>query len=574
VALEYKVNRSDNRADAGAISLTLPGGTVATNLLIGAVLQQQNSGGTTIPVEFTSQLAHAGGASEPEVKIGTRIVGAAEAASYDFGVGELGGVAALLRIAGVDTANPVNVQSAPSSSTGLSATSPSVTTTVANCLILYFCIPRRPAVDITFPASTEQGILDDKAGGGPAIAVAVKYQATAGVTGTADWEFANSSTGTVTYTIAIQPDENLLPGLGQGIVVSVEALDIPIANAANSGSASLTLGQTLANCVPFGTWQSGGATDAHRNRLIDFQLASGPNRCVAQRQGVTDAMTAKAYVVEFAASRVRVQKGSFLMLSLDGDTSAPLSPAVDPDHAFVVAYWGNTDTGDDLDDVCVGYRIASDGASVLFNRTGTTGNMLGSWYVVEALDGAFSVQHFEDTFELADGEKLFDVSPEVNRYRTFVIGSYTCSLADDNPGDQWGFSIQTPAIARGDRGSAPNSTGTIWLSVIELADGVGNVQHGEFGTSDAEDEDFIDTVDLDFSHPVLSASNSSGDSSDEGDSARAEAMIRLSLDDANTIALDRLAGSTTAVGGHWSVVQWAEFVARSGQVIGGGYRHY
>jgi hypothetical protein len=127
-------------APSGTLTLTInkPAGTVENDLMIASIAVRPDIATITPPAGWTlvRRIDNAS-ANANSLAIYWKVAGASEPASYSWtfstSTGSAGGIRAFF---GVDTANPIDVENGQSTPAGLSHETPSVTTTVANAMVV------------------------------------------------------------------------------------------------------------------------------------------------------------------------------------------------------------------------------------------------------------------------------------------------------------------------------------------------------------------------------------------------------------------------------------------------------
>jgi hypothetical protein len=127
-------------APSGTLTLTInkPAGAVENDLMIASIAVRPDIATITPPAGWTlvRRIDNAS-ANANSLAIYWKVAGASEPASYSWtfstSTGSAGGIRAFF---GVDTANPIDVENGQSTPAGLSHETPSVTTTVANAMVV------------------------------------------------------------------------------------------------------------------------------------------------------------------------------------------------------------------------------------------------------------------------------------------------------------------------------------------------------------------------------------------------------------------------------------------------------
>lgn len=127
-------------APSGTLTLTIatPSGTVAGDVMIASIAVRPNTATITPPAGWTlvRRMDNAS-ANANSLAVYSRVAGASEPANYSWtfsaSTGSAGGIQTF---SGVDTTTPINVESGQTTPNGLSHTTPSVTTTMANTMLV------------------------------------------------------------------------------------------------------------------------------------------------------------------------------------------------------------------------------------------------------------------------------------------------------------------------------------------------------------------------------------------------------------------------------------------------------
>jgi Tfp pilus assembly protein PilW len=202
-------------AAATSISIAKPTGLVPGNFMIAVVAVDGSvAASMTAPSGWTlvNRLADASG--NVSAAVWWRFAEASEAANYSFSWADpKNAYGWIMRFSGVDSTAPINASSSSAGASAMSSpASPSVTTTIANAMILR--IGGFDDGDVTVDSagvSSHTTITCDESDNGSASAsgaAAYVLQSAAGSTGTASFTLTNAQEY-VTYTLALTPDDGL-----------------------------------------------------------------------------------------------------------------------------------------------------------------------------------------------------------------------------------------------------------------------------------------------------------------------------------------------------------------------------
>ncbi len=261
-----------------------------------------------------------------------------------------------------------------------------------------------------------------------------------------------------------------------GIVKSVEECFIPIAGGLTIVDYSLTKGQDYTNCVPFASWRQPGVNNDPREFLLDVIMQSGP-QVRLQRHQTGIALEAVVYVVEFEPSKVKVQQGIWEIVNSAYTDTVTLGDTIDKSSSAMIAY--NRYNAGEVPGYFQCGRYIKSNTQVEFQRWhNPTTVCYGHYYVFEALNGEFSVSHY-DTGNFATGAAWYDMSiVSVDTVRTFIIGwgmnSNTSWAMEEN---SFIVRLKDSVTVGFQKFSSTADTNRFWVQVIECADDSIFVQH-------------------------------------------------------------------------------------------------
>ena len=160
-----------------------PSGTVEGDLLVVGVMFEKGSDVTVTPPAGWTLIRRTDTAADVGLATSYKVAGASEPANYAFGLtGNPKWAIGISRISAINTSNPVDVSQGGTGSSG-DVDAPSVTTTVANTLVLAFYTSKQSATYTPDAGTSEQYDAPNTADGIPSNMLATFVQATAGSTG-------------------------------------------------------------------------------------------------------------------------------------------------------------------------------------------------------------------------------------------------------------------------------------------------------------------------------------------------------------------------------------------------------
>jgi hypothetical protein len=358
-----------------------------------------------------------------------------------------------------------------------------------------------------------------------------------------------------------------------GGVVSVERIDIDLATAGVSGNADTSLGQVIAKCVPFSTFNKVGITDnadadSFDRSCIDVQIVDNGGTANVQIDravafSVAGTIESRTYVVEFD-SDINVQSGTFTAGTAETIT------AVDQTKAFIVAYWEKSTAGD-VDahgEAQVRAYFASD-TSINFDRGITGGACTGHYFVIEDTASNWDVQAFECIFGATDAS-ITDTITSIDTAKTFLSAFVECAQADDD-GETGIFEVQLTSgtVVTADRftGTGGSVATVSGFAVTFDSGGDENVYRGRFAfaANDAQEVASHAAIDPDFSiagTPIKVQANAPPNTGTTASSDNGGILVTVILNATD----DGVVGDRATHGAHanncpWETIEWAASAA-------------
>ena len=206
------------------------------------------------------------------------------------------------------------------------------------------------------------------------------------------------------------------------LVKSVELVQYSLATA--SGAVTLTKGQDVANCVPFTT--AHGGSDYPDSNIIDTWFSASGTVTFQRSNTRSTTMTVNCYVVEFYPSEVHVQQEYFEILNGTAAGENIFYPAesfVDANTGLIFGY-SSSSTSQYMADHFIRGRVTTVSGGVSFYKSTTDGNIIGHYYLFDAVTSGISVQHLYSSF--TGTEQVLEANT-TDWYRSFVLGSHACS---------------------------------------------------------------------------------------------------------------------------------------------------
>jgi hypothetical protein len=211
VAFEAVATAEVTLTSGTSITCNKPAGTVEGDVLL-AHFRQRQGDATGAPSGWTLLRSTAAPAAVGTVSAWVKVAGAAEPADYTFtngGAGDVGRMGiAIMRFSGVDTATPVDVSAiaAEANTDGTAVTCPTVTTTVADTMVVRMAGTLSVPGTLTAPSGTQRYEF-----GHPSLSTrqwlagSTIIQEAAGSTGTAVFTAGSAVGGRNGITVALAP---------------------------------------------------------------------------------------------------------------------------------------------------------------------------------------------------------------------------------------------------------------------------------------------------------------------------------------------------------------------------------
>src|SRR5581483_3732695 len=128
----------DQAGSPGSIAITKPAGTLKGDVLIAVIAVRPDTLTITVPAGFTLERRQDQTTGNPNsVAVYRKIATASEPANYTFtATGNTGIAGGIMAFSGVDNTTPVDVSASSAIVSGTAFAAPSITTTVANTMIV------------------------------------------------------------------------------------------------------------------------------------------------------------------------------------------------------------------------------------------------------------------------------------------------------------------------------------------------------------------------------------------------------------------------------------------------------
>jgi len=214
-------------------------------------------------------------------------------------------------------------------------------------------------------------------------------------------------------------------------VESVEFIEYTLGATSLSGSVTLSGSQDLSNCVPFMT--AHGGSNNQDSHMLDIYFESTATVVFKRATQRSNALTIRAYVVEFNPEEVRVQQGEFDVNDQTTDTVTLPTTLSGIDRAAMTHFWWSSSTSTSWQYHNVRGRVVST-STIDFYRYSTGASSRGHWYLFEDLNDNFRVKHHSHSHSSTGETTIVHADRHcVDPLRMFIIGSYTTNYNSYRP---------------------------------------------------------------------------------------------------------------------------------------------
>jgi MSHA biogenesis protein MshQ len=272
-------------AASGNLVVNVPSGTVASDVMVASIAVRPNTATITAPAGWTLQRrTDNANATASSLAVYYRVAGAGEPASYTWTLSaNTGSAGGIQTFSNVDTSNPVDIENGQNTASALTHTSPTVTTTLTNTMLVTSyefasSATWTPPGGMTETVDTASLAVPNAAG----ISLEANYatQAAAGATGTKTATASNDADVGNADTLALRPlitfraassagaaSGNLVINAPGG-TVSSDVLVASIAVRPNTATITAPAGWTLIR-------RTDQATGAQNSLAVYYKVAGG-----------------------------------------------------------------------------------------------------------------------------------------------------------------------------------------------------------------------------------------------------------------------------------------------------------
>lgn len=321
---------SASAASANSLSVALPSGTTANDVMIAAIAVRPSTVTITPPSGWT--LVRRTDNTSSSLAVYSKLAGGSEPSSYIWDVTGSAGVAGGIQaFKGVDTANPIDVESGQATASSLSHATPSVSTSVANT-VLVTAHAYAGAASWT-PASGMTEVVD-LAAGGVSIEASYVLQTPTGASGAKTATAASGAAEGNTHILALRPTSPVVTINKPSGVVENDVLVAALGFRPSSATITPPSGWTLVRRV------DNNGTGGAQSSLAVYRKVAGASEPASYAWDVTGAFGAAGGIQAFlnvdTTNPVDVENGQATAASLSHDT--PSVTTTSPNTMLVTAH--------------------------------------------------------------------------------------------------------------------------------------------------------------------------------------------------------------------------------------------
>ena len=249
---------------------------------------------------------------------------------------------------------------------------------------------------------------------------------------------------------------------------SVQSVAISFADGETSKSATIAAVDAT-QTVPFVTRRVSGISDDpdELDRMGIDVTVTGPTQVTVTRDDGAGASVVEISVVEFDPTAATVQSGTFS--TANTTVSAPLGTVVDPAKTFLVFYGYATADSEARRGLFVAGSIAATGDAVDFERHTADGSVGGTWWVVEAVGTAFSVQHLSSNLDDLATSRDLAISTVATDKSLVLYSLATDHSLNDNYATNIGCRLETSTNVECRRFQSVNNITELNVQVVTFA---------------------------------------------------------------------------------------------------------
>ena len=249
------------------VSVATPAGTAASYVMLAAVAVRGSPQTINVPAGWNAVAAQES-VGDFAQRVFWRVAVAGEAASHAFTWSTSArGVAAIVTYRGVDALAPIDASAGQTTAASATVTAPSVTTTIADTMLVGFFASARGGLTFTLPAAMTSAIVASTGGGptGASLQIAQEPRAVVGATG-GRAVTASQSADNAGRMVALRPvglNHFSLSHAGSGVACDTHAITITAHDAAHNPVPANAMTVNLSTTNAKGTWiaiQAGGGT--------------------------------------------------------------------------------------------------------------------------------------------------------------------------------------------------------------------------------------------------------------------------------------------------------------------------
>jgi hypothetical protein len=350
--------------------------------------------------------------------------------------------------------------------------------------------------------------------------------------------------------------------------VSVERVDITLANGTETVTTNLTKSQDEAKCVPFsssqrvlvsGTGQSDFQAYNHAEIEIIDNAGTPAVRASVGAMAASNSLAVSVYVVEFGDD-ITVVQGTFDIVA-SSTTDVISITAVDETKAFLLfEYNVNTSDADGIDEAMVRGAFSTSSELTFTRGLGPSGSTVnGTYYIVEDTASNWDVQSGTHNVTTTGSSTI----TSIDTAKTFIIASHSQTHTVDDIRYQPTTTLGSATTVTSARLTSIGTTPVEWFAVTFDSGGAENVYRGSISGTAATGTASHTSVDplLTSVHTPQRHTTGRADAGGTASSDFNQALVKYVLnatDDGVDMARSVAQGGSQSIQSWWETIEWEE----------------
>ncbi len=303
-----------------------------------------------------------------------------------------------------------------------------------------------------------------------------------------------------------------------------------------------------ANAVPFISLRTSGA-DIDTSS-VDVDLTN--TQVLLTRPAFTSGIEVAVAVVEFDPTKVRVQKVSF------NSTGNKTIATTDRSKAFITVAASISRNNDEYDNRMLSAAFTND-TTVAIGRSGSSGNILGHFWVAEAITDELRTMQVSGTMGGSEATKAFTLPAAVDVTRSFIVHSNRSSEGGTSGANALvSCDLVSATSVSCSRGNFTANVTNLHIQVVEMKSGTVQRGSGAMASNDQSANAPITAVDTTraFANLGQTASNGACMTDETSNNGAPTSFALVALNGATEILVLRSAAADGEIDCTWEVVEW------------------